>query len=70
MKARDRRQLFLDLFPLFQRVDLGNLAILTRYVKKRSVVFRQRALEFHGQLEPPLFINARWMVPTKHRFIS
>ena len=68
MKARDRRQFFLDLFPLFQRVDLCNLAIFAGYVKKRSVVLRQRALEFHGEFKPPFFINARWMVSSKHRF--
>ncbi len=60
------RQLFLDLLPLRQGVNLRRPSILAGDVKLRSVTLVHQALEFRRQLEPPFLVHASWVIATKH----
>ncbi len=57
-------------FPTPARVNLGRPSILTSDVKLRSVTLVHQALELRRQLEPAFFIDASWVIATKHQLHS
>jgi hypothetical protein len=61
-----RVQLLLDPFPFLEGIHLGNTAIQRRDVEFDGVFLVDHALEFRGDFEPSLFVDAGWVIAAKH----
>src|ERR1700730_2208948 len=66
IERRERCQLLLDPLPFLEGIHLSNISVLTCDVKFLRIFLVDHALEFRGDFQPSLFVDARWVISAKH----